>query len=52
MFLAMEEHGEDEDLCGLSRQSVIYYVHGRISVLLYYCVLNLPEHSNVCRDLL
>jgi predicted amidohydrolase len=42
MFLAMEEHGGDEDLCGSDRRSVIPYVHGRIGVL-YCCELNFPE---------
>jgi hypothetical protein len=48
----MEEHGGHEDLCGLSRWSVIPYVHGRVSYIVV-CVLcssrefNLFE-SNVC----
>jgi hypothetical protein len=36
--LAMDERGGHEDLCGLGRQSVIPYVHGRIEL---YCS-NLP----------
>jgi hypothetical protein len=52
MFLAMEEHSGDEDLCGSGRRSVIPYVHGRISVLFYCCVLNLLEHFNIRRGLL
>jgi hypothetical protein len=42
MFLVMEKHDGDEDLCGLDHRSVIPYVHRRIGML-YCCELNLPE---------
>jgi hypothetical protein len=42
MFLVMEKHDGDEDLCGLDNRSVIPYVHRRIGML-YCCELNLPE---------
>jgi hypothetical protein len=50
MFLAMEEHGGDENLCGSDHRRVIPYVHGRIDVL-YCCELNLPESlKRACLD--
>jgi hypothetical protein len=38
--LAMDEHGEHEDLCGSDRRSIIPYVHGRMK--LYCSSLALP----------
>jgi hypothetical protein len=38
--LAMDEHGEHEDLRGSNHRSVIPYVHGRME--LYYSSLALP----------
>jgi hypothetical protein len=38
--LAMDEHGEHEDLRGSGCQSVIHYVHGRME--LYCSSLSLP----------
>jgi hypothetical protein len=39
----MKEHDGHEDLHSLGHQRVIPYVHRRICVSLYCCVLNLPE---------
>jgi hypothetical protein len=38
--LAMDEHGEHEDLCGSGHRSIIPYVHGRMK--LYCSSLALP----------
>jgi hypothetical protein len=39
----MDEHDEHQDLRGLSRRSVIPYVHGRMGVvLLKHCLFRLP----------
>jgi hypothetical protein len=43
LMLAMGEHGGDEDLRGSDLRSVIPFIHGRIGVLMYCCVLNLPK---------
>jgi hypothetical protein len=34
LWLAMDEHGEHQDLRGSGHQSVIPYVHGRMRVVL------------------
>jgi hypothetical protein len=39
----MKEHGGHDDLCGLSRQSVISYVHGRMRVVLQCAVQTLAS---------
>jgi hypothetical protein len=41
--LAMDEHGEHKDLCGLDHRSVIPYVHGGIG--LYCSSLALPVRA-------